>query len=43
MKKLEAIIDKLRKGEALSPIDDDHLSKVPGRIIAPVIRRVIGC
>jgi mRNA interferase YafQ len=29
MKKLEAIIEKLRKGERLSPIDDDHPLKGP--------------
>lgn len=29
MKKLEKIIDKLRRGEALSPIDDDHPLKGP--------------
>jgi mRNA interferase YafQ len=29
MKKLEAIIDKLRNGEALSPIDDDYALKGP--------------
>ena len=29
MNKLEKIIDKLRKGEALSPIDDDHPLKGP--------------
>jgi mRNA interferase YafQ len=29
MNKLQKIIDKLQKGEALSPIDDDHPLKGP--------------
>jgi hypothetical protein len=42
MKKLEAIIDKLRSGKALSLLMMATLSKASGRIIAAAIGKVIG-